>query len=718
MTNSQTDNKEEVLLDIDGMHCQSCANTITSALKEQGLEKVKVDYLAKEASFAACDKEKVKVAIRSIEKAGYKAHIHDESQTGEVAAEPSFWRKNGLQIRFIASAILTAPLLLHMFLHIQALHDPLVQLLICLPVFITGLLYFGKSAWGSLMAKSPNMDVLITMGFTAAFLYSLLAMRHYPAASALPLYFDTCATIITLVLLGNMIESRSVRQTTSALTSLLKVQKQKATKIVTHQGAEEFVVTDYKELQIGDMLLVKQGESIPVDGVITAGTASINESMVSGESMPVVKQPGDPVIGGTILVNGHLRFRAEKVGKDTVVAHIIDMVKHAESSAPKIQRIGDKVSAVFVPAVIAVSALTFLVMYFVLHINPESCILNSIAVLVVACPCAMGLATPTAVAVSLGMAARKGILIKGASTMEAVVAIKNVAFDKTGTLTTGAFSVKDISIYNGAGRQQVENILYTIEQYSTHPIAHSISGYLKGRASKIALKDIHEEEGKGMYASDEAGHSYRLGSYKIAEGLTTENKHSVYLLKDGKLVATIDLEDTICKNAGSAVAELKALGLHTVMLTGDKKAPAEQIAGALGIDEVHAEQLPYQKLDQISRLAKLSPTAMVGDGINDAPALAMANLGISLGGSTKIAMQAARVILLGEHDLSQLPMVFKISAATLKIIKQNLFWAILYNAVAIPLAASGIISPIWSAMVMSFSDVIVVGNSLRLKRIL
>ncbi|HXB13578.1 MAG TPA: heavy metal translocating P-type ATPase, partial [Bacteroidia bacterium] len=410
--------------------------------------------------------------------------------------------------------------------------------------------------------------------------------------------------------------------------------------------------------------------------------------------------------------------KAEKVGKDTVVAHIIDMVKKAQGSAPKIQRIGDRVSAIFVPVVIGISILTFVIAHFLVHVSIENSFLNSIAVLVIACPCAMGLATPTAIAVALGKAAQRGILIKGASTMEALVEIKNIALDKTGTLTTGTFTIKNIGVLNGATKDQVENILFSMEEYSTHPIAQSITAGLKVKATKIGLKDIHEEEGIGMKANDTAGHSYSLGSYKIAEKLTTDSQHSIYLLQDDKLIATIDLEDTLRKHAEIAMAELKKAGIHTVMISGDKEAKCKEIAAKLGIDEVYAEQLPYQKLDHIDRLAKTSPTAMVGDGINDAPALALASVGISLGAATKIAMQSAQVILLGDNDLSQLPRVFTISKTTLKIIKQNLFWALLYNVIAIPFAATGVLSPMLSALAMSFSDVIVVGNSLRLKRLL
>jgi Cu+-exporting ATPase len=703
--------KTEIVLDVEGMHCQSCANTVTSTLKAHGLEDVKVSYTTNEATFLAKKDENLAPILQSISKLGYSAHVHsDETQTGE---KPSY----ALEIRLAICVLLTLPLFLHMFLPIMFLHDPLVQLGLCLPVFVIGIIYFGKSAWGSVMAKSPNMDVLITLGFSAAFFYSLISMRHYPVITH-PLYFETAATIITLVLLGNFIEKRSVRQTTSALTELLKIQQLKAHRVVMHDGHEHLEEADHRALKIGDILQVNKGESIPVDGIITEGNVSVNESMVSGESVPVSKSAGDNVIGGTILVNGHLRMRAEKVGKDTVVAHIIDMVKKAQGSAPKIQRLGDRVSAVFVPVVIGISALTFIITYLFMHFSFENSVLNSVAVLVVACPCAMGLATPTAVAVALGKAAQRGILIKGADTMEAIVAVKTLALDKTGTLTTGAFSVKSINCLDGASKRETENILFSMEQYSTHPIAQSITTSLKETANRVPLKNVEEKEGVGMRATDEAGHTYELGSYKLAVHLTKESEHSIYLIQDAALIATVDLEDTMRKHAQSAIADLKKDGIHTVLISGDKANKCKELADKLGIDEVHAEQLPYQKLDEISRLAKTAPTAMVGDGINDAPALAMATVGISLGGATKIAMQSAQVILLGDTDLAQLPKVFTISKTTLRIIKQNLFWALLYNVIAIPLAASGVLSPMLSALAMSFSDVIVIGNSLRLKRLL
>lgn len=669
------------------------------------MEDVNVSYTACEASFKNTPHKDIAAVIKSINSLGYAASLPTPDKEEKVSY--------GLEIRVAVSAVLTLPLFLHMFLPVMFLHNALVQLSLCLPVFIMGLLYFGKSAWGSIKVKTPNMDVLITMGFCASFIYSLIVMRHYPVMVHMP-FFETCSTIITLVFVGNLIEKRSVRQTTSALTELLKIQRQKASKVVNHEGHEHIVETDHRDLQPGDILQVIKGESIPVDGILTEGDASVNESMVTGESVPVVKKAGDILTGGTIVVKGHLRMRAEKVGKDTVVAGIIDMVKKAQGSAPKIQRIGDKVSAIFVPVVLGIAAVTFVICYLALKMPLENSILNSIGVLVVACPCAMGLATPTAVAVALGRAAQKGILIKGADTMEALAAIKTIALDKTGTLTTGAFSVKHITPMT----DEVKNILYSMEQYSTHPIAKSIAASLKDSAHKITLSNISEEEGLGLKATDEAGHTYKLGSYKVAEKLTTENNHSAYLVKDNLLLATIDLEDEIRKNGEPALRELEQDGIHIVMISGDKQEKCTELANKLGIKEVHAEQLPYQKLDRISALAKTSPTAMVGDGINDAPALAMANVGISLGAATKIAMQSAQVLLLSDNDLAQLPKVFTISKKTLRVIKQNLFWAFIYNIVAIPLAATGILSPMASAFSMAFSDVVVIGNSLRLKRMI
>ncbi|MGP8214386.1 MAG: heavy metal translocating P-type ATPase [Bacteroidia bacterium] len=696
---------DEILIKVNGMHCQSCAATVTGALKSLGMDNIAVSYTACEATFTNTPHKDINAIIKSIDSLGYSASLPQAGKEEKVSY--------ALEIRVLISSLLTLPLFLHMFLPLGFLNNPLVQLALCLPVFVMGLLYFGKSALGSLMVKTPNMDVLITMGFCASFFYSLIVMRHYPEMRH-STFFESCATIITLVFVGNLIEKRSVRQTTSALTELLKIQKHKAHKVVTEEGKEELIETDYRDLQPGDILQVVKGESIPVDGILTEGKASVNEAMVSGESAPVHKNPGDNLVGGTIIVTGHLRMRAEKVGHDTVVAGIIDMVKKAQGSAPKIQRVGDKVSAVFVPIVIAISILTFLLCRFIFNIPFENSILNSIAVLVVACPCAMGLATPTAVAVALGRAAQKGILIKGADTMEALAAIETIALDKTGTLTTGAFTVKQINPLN----EEIKNVLFSMEQYSTHPIAKSISAFLKDSAKKISLNNVHEEEGLGMSATDNGAHSYRLGSYKIAEKLTAENHHSAYLVKDEKLMATIDLEDEIRKNAASALRELEEDGIHIVMISGDKEEKCREIASKLCIPEVHAEQLPYQKLDRISNLSKTNPTAMVGDGINDAPALAMANVGISLGAATKIAMQSAQVLLLSDNNLEQLPRVFTISKKTLRVIKQNLFWAFIYNIVTIPLAATGVLSPMASAFSMAFSDIVVIGNSLRLKRMI
>lgn len=696
----------EIVLKVDGMHCQSCATTVTGVLKEQGMQEVNVSYSAGEASFINVAHKDIADIIKSINKTGYKASLPE----AEAASKKSY----GLEVRLIICAVLTIPLFFHMFLPFHFLHDPLVQLGLCLPVFTIGLLYFGKSAWGSISVKSPNMDVLITIGFCASFLYSLIAMRHYPVITH-AVFFETCATIITLILIGNYIEKRSTRQTTSALTELLKIQKQKAHKIIIHDAKEDQVETDYRDLQIGDMLQVLHGESIPVDGIIIEGSASVNESMVTGESIPVSKKSGDNVTGGTILVNGNFKMRAEKVGKDTLVAHIIDMVKKAQGSAPKIQRLGDKVSAVFVPVVIGVSILTFFISYFLFGQAFENSIMHSIGVLVIACPCAMGLATPTAVAVALGKAAQNGILIKGADTIEAIAEIKNVALDKTGTLTTGLFSIKKIEVLDDTLMNEAESILFSMEQFSAHPIAKSIASNLKEKAKKMELVNVHEEEGIGMEAEDKNGHTYKLGSYKMAENITKDATHSVYLLKDEQLIATVDLEDEIRKNAANAIKELKADGIQTILISGDKEEKCHEIADKLGIDKVYAQQLPYEKLNKITELSKASPTAMVGDGINDAPALAMANVGISLGAATKIAMQSAQVLLLSDNDLAQLPKVFRLSKRTLKIIKQNFFWAFIYNIVAIPLAASGIISPMAAALSMAFSDIVVIGNSLRLK---
>ncbi len=613
------------------------------------------------------------------------------------------------------------------------LNDPFVQLIICLPVFVIGCMYFGKSAWNSLKVLTPNMDVLIMIGSGAAFVYSLAGTFLYSGTHVVYnyIFYETAAVIITLVLLGNVIEHRSVKQTTSAIGELSKLQTTSAKKIMLHEGKEMIHEVSVNDIGVGDVLLVNTGDKIPVDGSLISGNVSVDESMITGESMPVERSNTDKVIGGTILVNGSMKMLAEKVGKETILSKIIEMVKNAQQAKPEIQKLGDKISNIFVPIVLVISIGTFLVCHFVFDITMQKSLMNSIAVLVISCPCAMGLATPTAVMVGIGRAAKSGILIKGGSSLEEFAKVQRIVFDKTGTLTTGNFRLKHI-IPNPApsgspkgeekedgsvhDEQFLMSILFYLEQHSSHPIAKSIVRELKDKKHlSIDFSDIKESKGMGMEAKSSDGNVFKVGSYRMASGITSDDSHTLYIIKNNSLIGFVDIEDEIKNQAKETISFLKSHGISSVMLSGDTAKRCSEIAGQAGITEIYSEQLPDQKLDIIDSLSKKAHTAMVGDGINDAPALAKASVGISIGNASQVAIHSSQIVLLNEKDLSQLQTAYLISKHTLKTIKQNLFWAFFYNVVAIPIAAAGFLSPMIGAMAMAFSDVIVVGNSIRLR---
>lgn len=711
------ENSTNITLQVEGMDCTACALGITKTLQKKGLENVFVDFSTGEASFLLDDKSKLPLIIKSIDDLGYK--VVDSKYLEENEGKLSTIEK-----RFYFTLPFTIILFFgHMLLpHDFILNHPFVQLFICLPVFLTGIIQFGKSAWGSLKTGVPNMDVLIFIGSSSAFIYSIIGIwMHYGTHEVHNyLFFETAATIITLVLLGNVFEHRSVRQTTTAIRELSAIQVTKAKMISLQMGKEVITEVDYKNIHVGALLQVNSGDKIPVDGEIISGDASIDESMITGESLPVEKSLAHKVIGGTIVVSGNIRMRAEKVGDETLLAKIIELVKKAQQAKPNIQKLGDKISAIFVPIVLGISILTFCVNYFfvdfAISVDPlQEAIMRSIAVLVISCPCAMGLATPTAVMVGIGRAAKKGILIKGGSTLEEFAKIKNIVFDKTGTLTTGDFKIKKIESFDGVSETEVKEILFVLEQHSSHPIAKSIITELSGTAGTKKFINIKEEKGLGITATDEQNNTYQVGSYKIAAQISSNDTHNIYVLKNNLLIATIDIEDAIKLNAKETITELQGQGITTIMLSGDSRKKCEDLAKKINIVKVFSEQSPAQKLEVIEQLTKSAPTAMVGDGINDAPALAKATVGISLSNATQVAIQTAQIILLKNNDLSMLTEAHLISKHTLITIKQNLFWAFFYNIVAIPVAAIGFLSPTVGALTMAFSDVIVIGNSIRLK---
>jgi len=554
----------------------------------------------------------------------------------------------------------------------------------------------------------PNMDVLIFVGSSSAFIYSLIGTVQHLGENYL--FYETCATIITLVLLGNVFEKRSVSQTTSAVKDLVKIQQVNATRVVN--GETE--VISAKEVRPGDTLLVNTGDKIPVDGEVLSGEASVDESMLTGESIPVEKGKYDKVIGGTIVQHGNIRMMATKVGSNTVLSQIIELMKKAQSAKPPVQKLGDKVAAVFVPAVIGIALITFLLAYYAFDIAFQKALMNAIAVLVISCPCAMGLATPTAVMVGLGRAAKNGILIKGGDTVEAVANTKYVVFDKTGTLTTGKFSIKDIKS-EIEDIELVHGIILAIEERSNHPIAKSLVEGLKPLPSKkLILKSATEEKGLGMRAEDVDDNKYFLGTALRPDKTAAGAGFNLFLYQNQKLLAQIAIEDDIKSDAARLITSLKEIGIVPVLLSGDRQSKCEQVAKAIGIEKIYAEQLPEQKLAVIDLFKKKGKTIMIGDGINDAPALTHADVGISMNDASQVAIQSASVVLLNT-DLQSVIKFLQISRHTLLTIKQNLFWAFAYNIIAIPVAAMGFLNPMVGALTMAFSDVVVIGNSLRLK---
>ncbi len=690
-------------LHIKGMTCANCASGIQKHLNSKGLQKCTVSFTNAEAYIYHSEKWSVQEIIQEIEIIGFKA-----------SAESIEQNNYRLEKKFTICLMFTIPLFAHMFLaHDHFLQNPLLQIILCLPVYIIGLLHFGKSAINSLKVGIPNMDVLIMMGTTAAFAYSLTGSILNWGTDEVHqfLFFETTATIITLVFLGNLLEQRSVKQTTSAIKELSAMQKLIAIR-ETAKGKMERIA--FKQIQIEDILIVNNGDKIPTDGIITKGTGILDESMLTGESDAVQKTKKDSVIGGTILVDGNLKIKATKVGKETVLSQIIEMVKKAQNNKPNVQKIGDKVSAIFIPIVLTISIFTFFISHFAFNISTSDAIIRSVAVLVISCPCAMGLATPTAVMVGLGRAAKSGILIKGGSTLELFAQVKHIFFDKTGTLTTGNFKIQKINC-DKENLKEVKKLLYHLEQHSSHPIAKSIVNQLEGKTDSIQLNEIQEHKGKGIEGKWNNNH-YFLGSYSIAKELTQESSHNLYLLKNNQLFATLDIEDEVKTNVKQSIQSIKLAEINPIILSGDKKEKCNSLAKKLDIQTVYYEQLPNQKLQKIANFKDQGVTVMVGDGINDAPALAQADVGISLSNGTQIAIESAQIVLLNGYDLSKITEAYKISKHTLLTIKQNLFWAFSYNIIAIPIAAMGLLNPMWGALFMAFSDIVVIGNSLRLKK--
>ncbi|MFM8587868.1 MAG: heavy metal translocating P-type ATPase [Bacteroidota bacterium] len=698
---------EKVTWKVDGMTCANCALTINKYLEKQGMQQIRVNPIDGDVSFElieGTDKNKLKKGIDDL---GY--HVSNDT-AADKKSKAAFLSTNIQRLLFCLP--FTLVLMLHMLesvLHIHWLMNPWIQLVLCLPVFLVGMNFFGRSAIKSIRNKMPNMNVLVALGALAAFIYSLIGTLIGQGEQYL--FYETAATIITLVFFGNYLEDASMQSTQRALKSLMESQKVMANMIAFDEHHQEVIFPiENTQLKVGDLILIRSGEQVPIDAKILWGDAHVNESLLTGESIPVHKIAKDKIIGGSILESGSVKAQVTATGDDTVLSGILQLVKEAQGEKPPIQHLADKISGVFVPIVVGIAAVTFIGNYIYLGSLTDS-LLRSIAVLVIACPCAMGLATPAAIAVGLGRAARNGILFRNATSLENFRNIRQVVFDKTGTLTTGSFKLSNFKAMD-VDEYDFKTIVFSLEKYSTHPIAVSVVAAFKGK-QEVRWKSIEEVKGIGMKGIDKDGNEFWAGSYKIASTLTNESNHNVYVLRNNKLIGWLDVEDEIRPESREIIAHLKKLGLKTILLSGDRREKCKHIQDQLELDEFIAEQSPEEKLNKIAELTKTTPTAMVGDGINDAPALAKATIGISLSEASQLAIQSAQVVLMNA-GLKKLPTALGLGKHTYITIKQNLFWAFFYNIIALPVAAFGLLTPTLGALVMGLSDVVLAINSVRL----
>jgi Cu+-exporting ATPase len=699
---------EKVDWRVEGMTCSNCALSVTKYLEKEGMEAVKVNPISGAVSFTVGETTDLTVLKKGINALGYS--VSEPGTSAKTFSGSGFLSNNKKRLLFCLP--FTLVLMLHMldgWLHLHWLMNPWIQLALCLPVFLVGMWFFGRSALKSLRGAAPNMNVLISIGAIASFGYSLTgAILHLGPDY---LFFETTASIITLVMLGNFLEEASIQATQKTIKSLAKSQQLMANMIAfDDQHQEQIFPIPNTQLRTGDLILIKNGEQVPIDCKILWGDASVNEAIITGESIPLFKQKKDLLIGGSVLESGLVKAQVTATGNDTVLSGILKMVQDAQGEKPPMQVLADKISAIFVPLVIGIATLTFIINFTVADQTLGNSLLRMIAVLVISCPCAMGLATPAAIAVGLGRAAKNGILFRNASSLESFKTIEKVVFDKTGTLTTGQFLIADF--YSSIDENEFKQIMYSLEKFSNHPIGVSIALAWK-KNSATRFKKIEEVKGLGIKAEDENGNVYMAGSWRILPEGYKNQQHNVYLLKNNVVIGWVNVKDEIRPEAANVLNWLHSKGIKTALLSGDQKGKCEAVAQQLDIKEVYAEQTPEQKLQTIASLNKVTPVAMVGDGINDAPALAKATLGISLSDAAQIALQSADVILMNQ-GLKNLPMALGMGKHTYITIKENLFWAFFYNIVAIPIAAAGLLTPTIAALAMGLSDVVLGLNSVRL----
>lgn len=736
MNETSTQNKS---LDITGMTCAACANRIEKGLKGlPGVIQANVNLTMESASISINPQAvTINDIIKKIENLGYSASEKLSVQHSSDLKELDIQTQ---KLRLIISAILSLPLVWPMMGHFgltnfiyvpELLMNPWFQLVLASPVqFIIGFPFY-KNAFKAIKNRSADMNVLVVLGTSAAFFYSLyliLMNTHKHDNDHIGLYFETSAVLITLILLGKYLEAKAKGRTSSAIKSLMGLQSKTA--LVWRSGVEKTIPIE--DVVVDEIVLIKPGEKVPVDGIILEGLTSIDESMVTGESIPTEKKVGDIVIGSTINKFGFIKIKATKVGADTLLSQIINTVEKAQGSKAPIQRIADKIAGIFVPIVLSISLLTFLFWYFVFDaFHFAVAIQNTIAVLVIACPCALGLATPTSIMAGSGRATFFGVLFKGAEYLEVTRSVNVVLLDKTGTVTKGKPEITDLEIV-GIDDQSFLCYIGSTEKKSEHPLAEAIvRDFVKREVKFKETTEFHSISGLGVHSVIDnkeilVGNRKLMNQYNVE--LTQiqhnqilemeENGKTVMITAiDGKYSGFIAVADTVKESSQTAISRLKNMGLDVMMITGDNERTAKAIANQVGINHIFADILPSGKAERVKMLQdKGKVVAMVGDGINDAPALAKANVGISLSSGTDIASEAAGIVLM-RNDLNAVADAIELSKQTMKNIKQNLFWALAYNCLAIPVAASGYLTPWLAGAAMSISSVSVVLNALRLQKI-
>ena len=710
---------------VSGMSCANCALTIekklnntpgvSSAVVNFATETVNVEFNPQVISLAGI--------FEQVKEAGYTPlENREESREDKVVRNQLYW--------LIFSAVLAAPIMPLMYVRMTQTSIYIMFALATIVQFTAGWTFY-RGAYHALKNRTANMDVLVALGTTAAYAYSV--MTTFPQIFFQgPTFFDTSALLIVFVRFGKYLEAKAKGRAGQALKRLLQLQADKARILV--EGQEKEVPAS--SLKIGDVVIVKPGEKIPVDGEIIEGQASIDEAMITGESIPVDKGVGDPVVGATINSSGNIKVRTTKTGKDTMLSGIIKMVEDAQGVKPAIQRLADTISNYFVPTVVSIAVVTFLIWYFLIHSSFVFALTAGIAVLVVACPCALGLATPTAVMVGSGVGLNRGILFKSAAVLEGISKLEAIGFDKTGTLTKGRPEVTDIVSFQGYTEAEVLKIAAAGENPSIHPLAQAVVGRAKAEDLAIEeVRDYQEESGHGIICSYQ-GKQLLIGNLKLIQNhnavlgsaesefqrLAEEGKTTSFVALAGEVIGLIALADVLKESTKEAITRLHRLGIKTFMITGDNKKVAHVVGSQVGIDEVVAEILPEDKIKIVKKFQEQGlKVAMVGDGINDAPALAQADIGIAIGSGTDVAKETGDVVLV-RNDLLDVERAIRLGRKTLGKIKQNLFWALIYNSIGIPIAA-GVLFPLtgkllppeWAGLAMAFSSVSVVTNSLLLK---